>query len=145
MRGNTARYGIAVHKTNNRFAKAFVESLGQKAKTDAIDAGILARYGRERQDNLRLYRKPTRDEETLKQLVTRLEDLERLRILENNRMKSGGRTSVTKSIARITNFLDREIRRTEQEMNDVADSDEALSGKIRLLCEYKGVAKRRYI
>lgn len=45
--------GIPAHRADARKVKAFLRSFGTLAKTDAIDARALARYGEERHDRLR--------------------------------------------------------------------------------------------
>ena len=50
--------GRKAHRADARKVKAFIRSLGTMAKTDAIDARALARYGRERHDRLALWQPP---------------------------------------------------------------------------------------
>lgn len=50
------RAGHAAHRADARRVKAFVRSLGTLAKTDALDARALARYGQERHDRLDRWR-----------------------------------------------------------------------------------------
>lgn len=50
-------------------------SFGQRAKTDILDAKALSTYGYERQKNLALYQKPSKDQEELKLLIEPRQDL----------------------------------------------------------------------
>ena len=46
---------MAVHRANTRNVKSFIRSWGNAAKTDALDAKALARYGHERHNILKLF------------------------------------------------------------------------------------------
>lgn len=72
-----------VHLANTRKAAAFAKSL-TLAKTDALDALALARYGCERQSQLRDYKPLTATQIDLKALATYREDL----IKERTRLKN---------------------------------------------------------
>src|SRR5689334_10011676 len=50
----------SVHRANTRKVKNFIQSFGNKAKTDVLDAKALALYGFERQKHLELF-KPVSD------------------------------------------------------------------------------------
>lgn len=52
----TAAAGVPAHRADARKVKAFIRSLGRIAKTDAIDARALARYGQERHAELARWR-----------------------------------------------------------------------------------------
>ena len=62
---------VAVHRADARLVKSFIRSLGQRAKTDALDAKALALYGAERQDRLELFTPPTQTQMTLFALTQR--------------------------------------------------------------------------
>ena len=47
--------GVRVHRTNTYQFRSYVRSCGQLAKTDRLDARMLAQYGRERSTTLRLF------------------------------------------------------------------------------------------
>ncbi|RUT97090.1 hypothetical protein EOD23_29360 [Mesorhizobium sp. USDA-HM6] len=49
------RVGIACHRADTLKVKSFIRSFGTKGKSDAIDAGMLGGYGRERWAELSLW------------------------------------------------------------------------------------------
>lgn len=55
--------------------KSFIRSFGNTAKTDALDAKALARYGFERQAHLDLFIPASKNALTLYELVQRRKDL----------------------------------------------------------------------
>ncbi len=77
--------GIACHRVAIHKFKGFVISLGALAKSDAIDATLLARYGADRWASVPLWREKLPDEEELRALVGRRKDLLALKVAENNR------------------------------------------------------------
>ncbi len=77
--------GIACHRVAIHKFKGFVTSLGALAKSDAIDATLLARYGADRWASVPLWREKLPDEEELRALVGRRRDLLALKVAENNR------------------------------------------------------------
>ena len=58
------------HRADARKVKAFICSLGTLAKTDAIDARALARYGQERHDRLQCWVPSDAEQLALHALVT---------------------------------------------------------------------------
>ena len=81
---------ISVHRANTRQVKNFIRSLGQMAKTDALDAQGLARYGAERQESLKLF-VAAKDSLKLYQLAQRRRDLKKILVQEKNRVQGGQR------------------------------------------------------
>jgi transposase len=81
---------------NPQWFKAFKRSAGRRAKTDALDAQGLARYGREKQPV------PTRPvtpaEQALRDLVTRREELVAARTAEKNRRQQATDAAIQASI-----------------------------------------------
>ena len=62
---------IAVHRANTRKVKNFIMSFGNSAKTDSLDARVLALYGYERSEKLELFRPQSKQALDLYELVSR--------------------------------------------------------------------------
>src|SRR5437867_13358943 len=60
------RAGIASHRADTLKVKSFIRSFGTHGKSDAIDAGMLSGYGRERWEELALWQAPYPDETRLR-------------------------------------------------------------------------------
>jgi transposase len=134
--------GHAVAVINPRQARDFARALGQLAKTDRIDARILAQLGeviaRHPQRDKFLKSLPTAEQQVLAALVTRRRQLIAMLVAERNRL---ARTHVQtkKSINAIIKALAKELARIDEDM----------SGHVRthfadlsaLLDSVKGVGK----
>ena len=114
-----SKKGFAIHKTENKSFKHYVESLGQKAKTDLLDSKALAQYGRERQKDLKLFNQPAKEEQELKQLLTYLEELKKMRAREKNRLKSAGYGNIRDIIEETIRRLDEMVKQIEKKINEI--------------------------
>jgi transposase len=134
--------GWPVVVVNPRQARDFARSMGQLAKTDRIDARLLAQLGQtllQRQD-LRKLIKPLPDERQrmLQAMVTRRRQLLAMRVAEQQRA-SGPDRRMRKSLNIMLKALDRELARVEQEMQ--AFIGEHHAELLAVLGSVKGVGK----
>lgn len=132
--------GFAIHRTENRSFKSYIRSLGQKAKTDLIDAKALAQYGQERQKDLKLYQKPAETDEELKQLLTYLEELKKQRAAHKNRLQSPGYWDIKDIIEETIRRLDEIITQIENKIKELIKKSKKISKKIEGMLSYKGVS-----
>ena len=112
--------GWPVVVVNPRQARDFARSMGKLAKTDRIDAQLLAQLGLtllQRPDLAKLI-KPLPDERQrmLQAMVTRRRQLLAMRVAEQQRA-SGPDRRMRKSLNIMLKALDRELARLEQEMH----------------------------
>ncbi|MDT0635838.1 transposase [Spectribacter hydrogenoxidans] len=84
----TVEAGVPAHRADARKVKAFIRSLGRLAKTDRIDAQGLARYGRERADQLVRWQPPDADRQALQSLVRLRRELVAQRTAHQQRLKA---------------------------------------------------------
>ncbi len=82
--------GHQAHRANPRKVKAFIRSFGTLAKTDAIDALAIARYGAERHADLERWQMPEASLSLLQGLVKMRRDLIASRGAWTNRIKAPG-------------------------------------------------------
>lgn len=73
---------FAVHRANTRKVKNFIRSLGNEAKTDALDAKALALYGFERCTRIEVFKPLSKKMLELYELVGRRQDLKQIIIAE---------------------------------------------------------------
>lgn len=135
-----SQMGFAIHKTENRKFKKYIESLGQKAKTDLIDAKALAQYGQERQKDLKLFNKPAAEEQELKELLRYLEELKKIRAAERNRLKSAGYGNIRYLIEETLRRLDEMIDQVEKKIKELLAKNPIASKKMNSLIQYIGVS-----
>ncbi len=132
--------GYKIIRAEGRKVKAFARALGISAKTDKIDASILALYGEKCFNSLRLY-KPYNNQ--IKKLVMRLSDIKQLLQQEKNRLKAPDNMQiVTRSIKQLIKIYEKEITKLENEIETIIENDEELKKKYKLLLEQKGIGKK---
>lgn len=91
--------GIPAHRAHGTRVRHFARYLGLAAKTDAIDARVLAAFGRQAQD-LRLYRPPPPANAALKELQGRRSQLQDMMLAETNRLEHVRLPNVRRSLRR---------------------------------------------
>ena len=132
-----AGYRVAV--VNPRQVRDFAKALGILAKTDRIDAQVLARFGQQVQP--RLLEEDPRQRAELMQLVARRRQLIDLRTMESNRLERTTARAAQKSIRHVLKLLEKEIDQLEAEIARLLQSDDDWRAKIQLLSTVPGVAK----
>jgi transposase len=114
-----AAAGLPVVVVNPRQVRDFARSTGQLAKTDRIDARVLALFGeRVRPERREL---PSEDLQELEALVARRRQLLEMRTAEQNRLgQATGRhqRAVKQSLRKHLRYLERELAITDTELRD---------------------------
>ncbi|OQB97455.1 MAG: Transposase [Candidatus Hydrogenedentes bacterium ADurb.Bin101] len=129
--------GYPVVVVNPRQVRDFARGLGQCAKTDSIDADVLARFG----DLVQPSCKPPVDPETeaLAELVTRRRQLTDLLTQETNRAGMIHHVKVRKSIRKMIHTIEHQIRELDDLIQDHIQGDGDFQQKDRLLRSVPGV------
>ena len=130
----------AGHRTavvNPRHVRDFAKALGVLAKTDRIDAVVLARFGQ--QVEPRLLEEDPAGRAELMQLVARRRQLIDLRTMESNRRELTTARAAAKSIRHVLSLLDKEITQLEAEIARLLDSDD--DGPHRRVREWRSMAR----
>lgn len=129
--------GLTVARINPMRSKEFARSLGQLAKTDRMDARLLALFGeRARPKPTKLLGEKAR---MLKDLTLRRRQLVETRAKEKMRLKQVSQQVVQTSIEKLISFLDAEIAQMEKEMEALVQSDEPLAQRSKILRSFTGV------
>jgi transposase len=143
-----AAASLPVVVVNPRQVRAFAKATGQLAKTDRIDADILALFAERVCRQVRAL--PDADAQELDALLARRRQLIEMLQAERNRLgqvSGRGKTPVKKSLKAHVAYLEREVRMTDTDLGDMvrrspawrravygrARSDEAHRGDSRLL------------
>lgn len=113
--------GIACHRVDALKVKAFIRSFGTLAKTDALDAEALARYGQDRWDRLSLFLPKQAEQKMLTDLVARREDLIAMKVAEQNRSKAPAGKLIKASCEAILRAITRQIEAIEAETKALID------------------------
>ena len=106
--------GVPVAVVNPRQVRAFARSTGELAKTDRLDAQVLARFAAQLQPPVR----PLADEATLElaALVDRRRELTAMLVAEKQRL-SLARASVRPSLAAHIQYLQRALKETDHDLD----------------------------
>lgn len=130
---------LPVSLVNPRQVRDFAKGIGQLAKTDRLDAAVLARFAE-------LVR-PAATEKTsdkqreLEALVVRRRQLVETRVAEKNRSAQVVDKFIQKSFQRSLKGLDREIQAIEDRLAKLLESDDQWRAKRKLIESVPGVGR----
>lgn len=122
---------MPMHVAHANKIRLFAKARGLLAKTDKIDAYVIAEYGQIMQPKVTEVLR-TEEEKLLAELVRRREQLVKDRSKEGVRLDKGLSKIAKKSIEKHIKWLDKEIEAIETEMCEL-QKNEALNKKIGLL------------
>ena len=130
-------HDIAASVVNPRDVRYFARAHNQLAKTDAIDARMITRFGQ--QMDCPRYRKPSAAEAKLQACITRREQAVGMRTAESNRLQqtddAAMRTLIRHSIA----MFDRQIARIDAMIDAVTTGDEDMRRRRDILESVPGI------
>lgn len=129
--------GHTVAVVNPRQVRDFARGLGILAKTDRLDARVIARFGQQAQP--RPSEICSEKQAAFRELVTRRRQLVEFRTAEQNRLETATAKTVRKNIRHMLEQLDKQIRQLEEEIGQLIESDEELASKAALLETVPGV------
>jgi transposase len=129
--------GLPVVVVNPRQIRHFAKAVGQLAKTDKIDAEIIARFAAQVRPPLREFLDDKARK--LKALVARKNQLVAMHVAERNRLEHAVDQAIVRSIKRSLKNLERQIEQLEQHLLDTIAQDEELQHKADLLDSAPGI------
>jgi len=122
---------------NPRQVRDFARGMGQLAKTDAIDAEVLAKFAQVVQPARRPHK--TTATTDLTELVNRRRQLNNLRTQESNRFAMAHHQKVRKSLEQVIKMLDRQIAQIDELISEHIKSDDNFSQKDKILRSTPGI------
>jgi transposase len=129
--------GFPVVVANPRQVRDFARGIGKLAKTDPIDAEVLACFARVVKPHPRP--QPPGPMGALAELVMRRQQLTVLRTQESNRLPHARHASVRKSLQKILRTLDQQILDLDKLIRQNIESDDDLRRKDEIVQSVKGV------
>ena len=120
-----------------RQVRDFARGLGEFAKTDPIDAHVLARFAQVVQPKPKQYNRPETDE--LADLVRRRRQLTDLRTQELNRSQTVRHPKVRKSVRKMIKTLDYQIAELDELIQQHIKSDDDFRKKDEILRSAPGI------
>ena len=135
-----ASAGIAVAVVNPRQARDFAKAIGKLAKTDRIDAFVLARFARAVEPEASAI--PDKDAIALQVILARRRQLIEMLTAENNRLKMVlANKSLAKRIRAHIEWLEKEISRTDSDLDDAIENNATFQANEALLRSVPGVGR----
>jgi len=132
--------GHRVAVVNPRQVRDFARSLGILAKTDKIDAKVIARFAQHIQP--RIVDKTPEKQAELQQLVARRRQLVGLRTAESNRMETASSKEVRKSIRQVLDLLKKQIERVEKQIAALIEANDDWKHKADIVDSAPGVGPK---
>ncbi|MGB2753785.1 MAG: transposase [Phycisphaerae bacterium] len=129
--------GHKVVVANPRQVRDFARGIGQLAKTDRIDAQVLARFASMVKPKPR--QESSQQAVNLAELVTRRRQLSDLMTQESNRLQMARHANVRKSLQKVIRLLEQQIIDLDKLIRDNIDSDDGLRRKDEIVQSFKGV------
>jgi transposase len=128
---------LPVVVVNPRQVRAFARSLGRLAKTDALDAKILALFGERIRPALRELPEP--DTQALADQLARRRQLVEMLTMEKNRLQQAHLGAVRKNLKEHIEWLKQQLRASDSGLRQAVEGSPAWQAKRDLLEEVKGV------
>jgi transposase len=122
---------------NPRQVRDFARGIGKLAKTDAIDAYVLAAFAQTNKIEPKLLL--SEDERLLKDLVKRRQQLVSLRATEKNRLRRARSQPVHESISVVIRMLDEQINNIDRDLDDLLKDSPIWREKEDLLKSFTGI------
>lgn len=119
-------------------ARHFAKSQNIRAKTDAIDAVMLARFGEATKP--RLHALPAENIERLRALCNRRDQVIEDRVREQNRLEACQDVDIAKEIGKSITRLEKEEKEHNKKIAKAIDEDSVLKAKSDLMQQVPGVA-----
>ena len=129
--------GLPIAIVNPRQVRAFAKAVGQLAKTDAIDAALLALFGARVRPAVR----PLPDEETqaLAALLARRRQLQDMLVAERQRLEKATMTNVRRDLRQHIRWLERRVDEVDEDIDGAIKRSPVWRVKDDLLQSVPGI------
>ncbi|MCZ8178314.1 MAG: IS110 family transposase [Rhizobium sp.] len=131
-----AAAGLPVVIVNPAQVRAFAKALGKRAKTDPIDAAVIARFAEATRPDLRPL--PDAETEALGDFVARRRQIVTMIGAENQRLKRAS-ARMAKSIKRLLKALEKELAEIDQDIDDAIRRSPNWLDKVELMKSVPGI------
>lgn len=128
---------LPVALVNPRQVRDFAKALGRNAKTDRLDAELLALFAQLTQP--RLLEKASEKQAELDDLVTRRRQLVDMRTAEKNRLERARVKFATQAIRKHLTFLENQIKAIEGQIAKLIESDDDWKARAQTIASVPGV------
>ncbi len=132
-----AAAGVAVAVLNPRQTRDFARAIGKLAKTDALDARALARFAEAVRPAPRTL--PDAEAREFQAILARRRQLIQMMTAEKNRLGAATSKAVGRRIQAHIRWLEKELSRTDRDLDEAIESRPAFKGNEALLRSVPGV------
>ena len=134
------QHGFEVGVVNPRRIKGFREAEGRRAKTDRLDAGLMARFALSMTDVVRPL--PSADQLALKALATRRRQVVEMIAMEKTRLKQAAEPLIIESHRAAIAALTAQRQKLEAEIEQRIAQDPALARRKEILVSLPGIGQQ---
>ena len=134
-----AASGLPLAKINPRHARRFAEALGQLAKTDRLDAALLARFGALLEPPIRPVLSPSLD--AMKELLVARQALMKDRTAALNRQKIVRSPLLRRHLDQRLRQIARQLAAVDAQLQSLCLADAALAPRLAILMSIPGIAQ----
>lgn len=131
--------GAEASIVNPARVRHFALSMGQHAKTDPIDAGVIADFAAVTRPEPS--EKPSRNQRQLTSLVDRRQQLKDMEKAETSRLETAADPGFVKMVQKHLRWLAREIEALEKKIAQTIETDASMKEKARRIQSIKGLGK----
>jgi transposase len=129
--------GLPVTVINPRQVRDFAKATGRLAKTDRIDADIIAHFAQSLEPELRQL--PSRDQEELRAMLTRRMQVVEMITAEKNRLEVTSSRKTKTEIKSHISYLKKRLAKLDKNIDRFIDSDQTLKSRAKALRTIPGV------
>lgn len=133
-----SRRGLTFAKVNPRPARRFAEAMGRFAKTDRLDAEMLARMGRALQ--LKATEAHSEALASLRELIVFRRGLIKDRTAAKTRLKTASQAMLRRLLTRRLGQIERQLARVDAAMKAIVASDPDLTNRFDILVSVPGIS-----
>lgn len=131
--------GLPVVRINPRQLRAFATAVGELAKTDTIDARLIARFAHDVRPVVRPL--ATQEQRFFASLAARRRQLVALRTAERNRRKKTSEPQLQASIDAVLAVIEEQVASLERQLSELIAADPQRRQRDRILQSVTGVAQ----
>jgi transposase len=135
-----AEAGFRVAVVNPRQVRDFARSLGRLAKTDALDASVLAHFAEAVQPQVHAL--PTPEQRAFSEVLNRYRQVSEMIQSEENRLQRVATTIVKRRIRAHITWLKNELAAIDSELDERIQASPVWKVNDNLLCSVPGVGKK---
>lgn len=135
--------GLPVVVVNPRQVRDFAKATGQLAKTDQLDAHVLAAFGATVKPELRAL--PSEDEEELRDFLARQQQVVQMLVAEKSRLlqaQGRGRQALRRQIKNHISYLERELKTLDSDLDRMIRKSPLWREQDDLLQSVPGIGKQ---